>query len=247
MEIDHDGRVTLVYGGASGIGREIASTFASLGSTVVIGDIDTEGGRAAAEAIGETVEFRRTDVSSYEACTDAVEEIIADHGRLDTVVNAAAAVDSNTGKPIVEEDPAGWEPHFDVTLKGPLYGTRAALPTMIEQGHGVVLTMLSDSHQGQDPNITIYGSMKGALATFTKSVAKEVGKHGIRVNAISPGTTKVDRNAEWIEEHEEKIVESYPLGRLGRPDDHASMAAFLASDQADWVTGQTISVNGGYL
>lgn len=150
-------------------------------------------------------------------------------------------------KPFLEERPSDWDSQFDITLRGTINMTHNALAPMVDQESGSVISLISDSYQGQDPDLTVYASAKAALVTFTTSLAKEVGEHGVRVNAISPSTTKTPATEEWLEQYGDKVVQQYPLGRVGRPEDHANAAVFLASDAASWITGQTVSVNGGFL
>jgi NAD(P)-dependent dehydrogenase (short-subunit alcohol dehydrogenase family) len=166
------------------------------------------------------------------------------------LVNVAAGGLQNAkdlNQPFMDETPDNWEPHFQVTLRGPFNMTHNALPVMEENGGGAVINFASDSYQGQDPNLTAYATVKAGVVTFTKSLAKEVGEHDIRVNCISPSTTWTPSTEEWLDEYGDKVAENYPLGRLGYPEDHANAAVFLASDAADWVTGQVLSVNGGFL
>lgn len=251
MKFDFTDRSVVVFGGASGIGRGIAEGFASVGADVTIGDINEDGGQKTAETLqqehGNEVRFQKTDVSAYESCTSTIDDVVSAFGSVDVVVNAAAPTSENTSTTFEEEMPAEWERHFGVTLKGPIYGTHAGVTRMVEQESGVILNLLSESYKGQDTRRVIYGAMKAALDSFTRSLAKEVGEYDVRVNAISPAATKVGHNEEWIEKHQEAILENYPLKRVGLPEDHAKLAVFLASDHASWITGQTISVNGGYL
>lgn len=125
--------------------------------------------------------------------------------------------------------------------------THNAISAMRDDGGGAVVNFASDSYKGQDPNLTVYATAKAGVVTFTKSLAKEVGEHNVRVNCISPSTTWTPSTEDWLDEYGDKVVENYPLGRLGQPEDHADAAVFLASDAADWITGQVLSVNGGFL
>lgn len=254
--IDFTDDVVMVTAGASGIGRGMATEFAKEGADVVIADIDLESARSTAAEIrgahDREVLVSETDVSSYEDCQATVASAREELGTVDVLVNCAAG--GHTGdpdisgmtKPFLEETPVDWEPQFEVTLRGPLNATSAVLPGMVEQGSGSVISIVSDAHKGHDPGVTVYAAAKAGVATFTKSIAKEVGEHGIRVNAISPGTTRTPSSQDLVEQHGDAIVQSYPLDRLGLPEDHANMAVFLASDAADWVTGQVVSVNGGF-
>jgi len=247
--IDFADRVAVVTGGASGIGEGIAREFASEGADVVVADIDVDRGGTVAEEIeadhGVSAAAVHTDVSDLAACRATVEETLDRFGRLDVLVNGAAA--HAMTKPFVEEDEGDWAPHVEITFKGALNMTRAALPTMVEQGTGSVISIASESYKGQDPRLTVYAATKAGVVAFTSALAKEVARDGVRVNAISPSTTETPATAEWLAEYGDRVVKAHPLGRLGQPADHARAAVFLASDAADWITGQTLSVNGGYL
>lgn len=253
-KIDFTDQVAVVTGAASGIGKGIAKEFAKEGANIVIADIDVERGQEVADEIesefGVTAVIKETDISNYDACQETVEATVDEFGRLDSLVNCAAGETgdlSEMTEPFLSERPEQWDPQFDITLRGTLNMTHNALTPMVEQEAGSVISLISDSYQGQDPDLTVYAAAKAALVTFTSSLAKEVGQHGIRVNAISPSTTKTPATEEFLDKYGDRIVEQYPLGRLGRPEDHANAAVFLASDAADWITGQTLSVNGGFL
>lgn len=247
--IDFADQVAVVTGGASGIGEGIAEEFAAEGADVVVADIDDEAGQAVADGLeadhGVSATFSHTDVSDLESCQQTVETVLDGFGQVDVLVNGAAAHAETV--PFVEEDPGDWAPHIEVTLKGALNMTRAVLPSMVDRERGSVITISSESYKGQDPALTVYATAKAGLVAFTSSLAKEVGEHGVRVNAISPSTTWTPATADWLEQHGDKVAHAHPLGRLGEPVDHANAAVFLASDAADWITGQTLSVNGGYL
>lgn len=253
-QIDFHGRVAAVTGGASGIGRGIATEFAKEGADVALLDIDEEEADAAAAELmddhGITATVCVTDVSDYESCQAAADHILDEFGRIDVLANCAAGAlrtPEHMSQPFLEESPEAWEPHIHVTFKGVLNATHAVLPHMVEAGQGSVISIVSDSYLGQDPNLAVYGSAKAGIATFTKTVAKEVGEHGVRLNAISPGTTRTPSSEDFVEQYGDKIVQSYPLRRLGLPEDHANAAVFLSSDAADWITGQVLSVNGGFI
>lgn len=253
-QIDFTDDAVIVTGAASGIGRGVAEEFAGEGADVVVADIDEERGTNVADEItaeyaGEGV-FVHTDVSDYESCVKTVEDTVSAYGGVDVLVNVAAgglqdAKDLN--QPFIEETPKNWEPHFQVTLRGPMNMTHAAITEMRDAGGGSVVNFSSDSYQGQDPNLAAYATAKAGVVAFTKTIAKELGEYDIRVNAVSPSTTWTPSTQEWLDEYGEKVAESYPLGRLGYPEDHANATVFLASDAADWITGQVLSVNGGFI
>jgi len=125
--------------------------------------------------------------------------------------------------------------------------THAALSHMVDQESGCIINYASDSYKGNDPSLAVYGGAKAGNVAFTKNVAKEVGEHGIRMNVVSPGTTETPATEEWLAEYREKVLESYALNRLGKPQDIANTVAFLASDAAEWITAEVVSVNGGYI
>lgn len=253
-QIDFSGDAVVVTGSASGIGRGVAEEFADEGANVVVADIDEERGEDVAAEItdeyGGDAMFRFTDVSDHDSCVETVEDTVAEYGSLDVLVNVAAGGLQNAkdlNQPFIEETPENWEPHFQVTLKGPMNMTHAAIPEMREQGGGSVINFASDSYQGQDPNLAAYATAKAGVVAFTQTVAKELGEFDIRVNAVSPSTTWTPSTQDWLDEYGDKVAENYPLGRLGYPEDHANATVFLASDAADWITGQVLSVNGGFI
>jgi len=254
-QIDFTDSVAIVTGSASGIGKGVATEFAREGADVVIADIDDERGIDVAEEIANEhdtdTEFIYTDVSDYESCGDTVGETVDAFGSVDVLVNVAAGGlqnDKDLNQPFVDETPENWAPHIQVTLRGQLNITHNVLPQMREQDEGgAIINFASDSYHGQDPDLTMYATAKAGVVTFTKSLAKEIGEDGIRVNCISPSTTWTPSTEEWLNEYGDRVAENYPLGRLGYPEDHANVAVFLASDAADWVTGQVLSVNGGFI
>lgn len=247
-EIDFSGRTAIVTGGASGIGRQICETFAGLGANVVVADIEQGPAEEAATELesdhaGEALAVE-TDVSDYDAVTEMVETVDEEFGRIDSLVNNAGIGES---KPFVETDPELWEKIVGVCFYGTMNCTHAVLPHMMEGDGGAIVNFASDSYKGNDPGLSVYGGAKAANVSFTRTVAHEVGGEGVRVNCLSPGTTKTPATADWIEEYEEQILESYALDRIGDPTDHADAVAFLCRDAAEWITGEVLSVNGGYI
>ncbi|MFC7157581.1 SDR family NAD(P)-dependent oxidoreductase [Halomarina halobia] len=248
-EIDFSGQTAIVTGGASGIGREICDTFAALGANVAVADIEQGPAEEAASELeadhGVEAIPVETDVSSYDAVTEMVETVDEAFGRIDSLVNNAGIGES---KPFTETEPDLWEKIVGVCFYGTMNCTHAVLPHMIDQGDGgAIVNFASDSYKGNDPGLAVYGAAKAANVSLTRTVAHEVGDHGVRVNCLSPGTTKTPATADWIDEYEDRILESYALDRIGEPADHADAVAFLCSDAADWVTGEVLSVNGGYI
>lgn len=240
--------VAVVTGAAQGIGRGIVECFAASGADVAIADVDVESAEETAAEVsagfeGDAIAIE-CDVGDYDDATSMVETAIDEFGKIDYLVNNAGL---GTGTPsFVESEPSDWEVTVDVCFYGTMHCTRAVLPHMIERGEGAIVNFASDSWKGNDPGLAVYGACKAANVSFTSTVAKEVGEDGVRLNCVSPGTTRTPATADWIDEYEDSILDSYALERLGEPEDIADAVAFLCSDAASWVTGQTLSVNGGY-
>ena len=238
-----------VTGGASGIGKAVCETFAAQGANVTVADIDTEGAEDTAAALEEEYDTRaiavETDVSSYDDATEMIETTVDEFGSIDILVNNAGL--STRTSSFLDSTPEDWDRSVGVTYFGTMNCTHAALPHMIEQEGGCVINYASDSYKGNDPSLPVYGGAKAANVAFTMNVAKQVGEHGIRLNVVSPGTTETPATEDWIAEYRDKILESYALDRLGTPQDIADTVVFLASDAADWITAEVVSVNGGYI
>lgn len=248
-KVAFDGTVAAVTGGAQGIGRAICEVFAAGGADVAVADVAVDRARETADEISDAYDVETAavecDVSEYPEATAMVETVVSTLGRLDYLINNAGL---GTGEPtFMDTEPDDWDRVLGVCQYGTLNCTHAVLPHMTERGSGVIINFASDSYKGNDPGLSVYGGAKAANVSFTKTVSKEVGEEGIRVNCVSPGTTRTPATADWIDEYEEKILESYALNRLGEPEDIADAVAFLCSDAASWVTGQTLSVNGGYI
>ncbi len=242
-------QVAVVTGGAQGIGRGIVERFAESGANVAIADVQTDAAEAAASEVtgnadGDVLAVE-CDVTDYDSVTAMVETVLTEFGQIDYLVNNAGL---STGTPsFMESDPEDWDIAVDVCLYGTMHCTHAVLPHMTDRGQGVVINFASDSYKGNDPGLAVYGACKAANVSFTSTISQEVGEDGVRVNCVSPGTTWSPATEDWLDEYGEKVLESYALERLGQPADIANGVAFLCSDAASWVTGQTLSVNGGYI
>jgi NAD(P)-dependent dehydrogenase (short-subunit alcohol dehydrogenase family) len=252
-ELDLSGHKALVTGGGQGVGRGIAHAFASAGAAVVVNDFVTERAAAVVDeltALGATATAAPFDVSDYEAVLRAV----GDSG-IDIIANNAgnAGPEGFNFGPFAESEPADWNRYFAVNLFGVMNCTRAVLPGMISQGWGRVVTIVSDAGRWGEPGMAGYSAAKAGAAGFTRSLARDVGRHGITVNNIAlasiDSSGRMGEMAESSPEHQERIkkqLRSYIIRRFGRPEDVAAMATFLASPLAEWITGQTYPVNGGY-
>ena len=244
-----DERVALVTGGGSGIGRAIAERFAAEGARVIAADIvperaeDTAGRIAAAggRAIGLGIDV--ADAASVESIASAARDTV---GRVDILVNNAAV---RAGDTILDTDEATWDRSLDVVLKGAYLCSRALVPGMQSRGGGAILNIGSVNGLYAMGGAA-YSAAKAGLVSLTANMAIHFGPDGIRVNAIAPGTVRTPIWTERVAANPrifERLARWYPLGRVGEPDDIARAALFLSSDEASWITGVTLPVDGGFL
>ena len=244
MDLGLGGKVAMVTGGGSGIGEAIALRLAEEGATMVAADLDGGNAEAVAARAGPPAEGVALDISSFEQAKAAVDGVVERHGRLDVLVNCAGAWRIG---PFMDAPPEDWAFEVDTNLLGTINCTRAALDPMVAQGGGKIVNISSDAGRVGEFRQAVYSGAKAGIIGFSKAVAREVGRSGIHVNVVCPGYTKTPGTAGQIDpELEARIAKGYPLRKLGLPDDVAKMAVFLASDGASHITGQTISVSGGY-
>jgi len=259
VELSLAGKAVIVTGGANNIGRGIALAFAAEKARVLIADIDEErASRVAAEAGGE-VATQRTDVSSWDSTQAMATRAIELFGRIDVLVNCAGGT---IDRLFLEKPREEWEREVAINFWGFINCSRAVLDQMVEQRSGAVVSLSSDAGRMGEWRETVYSGTKAGIIAMSKSLAREVGSKGIRFNVVCPGFTPGKRDAggdfgegsmwsgkqgeQFPEELLEKIAKSYPLRRLGTPEDIAPAVLFLASDAASYITGQTLSVSGGY-
>lgn len=248
VEIDLAQRVAIVTGAGSGIGRETALLLARAGASVVAADINLASAEQTVgliEAQGGTGMAASVDVRDPEQAAAVAAAAVDRFGRIDVLVNNAAAWTTALFR---DQTYDNYMRDIGVTLIGTMVMTRAVYDVMREQRSGSVVNMISDGGRVGEAFLVPYGAAKAGVMGFTKGFAKEAGRYGIRCNAISPGTTKTPGAMELINKWggEEKLLPAYPLGRLGEPIDQANGILFFASDLSSWVTGQILSVSGGY-
>lgn len=248
VTIDLSGRSAIITGGGRGIGRETALLLARAGADVTIADMDEARAQAVADearALGVRALAVRADVTKFEDAQAMAQTALAAHGHVDILVNNAARW---TIKLFKDFPPQDYDNDIRVTLYGALYCSRAVLDAMIAQKYGRIVNLISDAGRIGEPYLTVYSAAKAGVAGFTKALAKEVGRYNITVNGVAPGTTHTPGAAEFIATAggEEKLAKAYPLRRLAQPIDIANTILFLASDLSSYMTGQIVSVSGGY-
>jgi 3-oxoacyl-[acyl-carrier protein] reductase len=243
---DLTGRVALVTGGGRGIGRAISVALARAGAFVVVNyrgneaaanealaEIERAGGKAATMAF---------DVADAAAVDEAVSTIVERHGSLDILVNnAGLAIDQL----LLRVKPEEIERTFSTNVSGAIYCAKAAIRPMMRKKHGRIVQLSSVVAQSGNAGQVVYGASKAALIGMTKTLAREYASRGITVNTIAPGFIETDMTADLPQAARDGILTQTPAGRIGRPEEVAAAVLFLASDEASYVTGQTLGVNGG--
>jgi 2-hydroxycyclohexanecarboxyl-CoA dehydrogenase len=231
------GRRAFVTGGGSGIGAAIAERLVADGADVVIGDIDLDAAKGQAEAIGATaVHLDVTDPASAQAA-------IGDAGPFDVLVNNAGI--DHAGHFFGDVTPEQWRRILAVNLEGVFACTQAALPAMQQAGWGRIVNMASEAGRMGAKADAVYAATKGAVIAFTKSIAMENARYGITVNAVAPGPIDTPLLRKMPEKAVDIVLASTLLRRLGQPEEVAAMVAFLASEEAAFITGETMAVSGG--
>ncbi len=241
-----DGKTALVTGAASGIGKCIAETYAREGARVALADVDIDAARAAARAIGNTAIAIRCDVTQKADFAAAVEETVAAFGALDILVNNAGVTHIN--KPMLEIDEADFDRTFAVNVKGVFLGCQAVVPVFRRQGHGLIINIGSTAAIRPRPGTSAYAGTKGAVHTLTKGLAAELAPDRIRVCAIAPVATETPLLPSFLGPapgQRERFIATVPLGRLAVVQDVANTALFLASSDAEFLTGNIVEVDGG--
>ncbi|MEM2319182.1 MAG: SDR family oxidoreductase [Candidatus Bathyarchaeia archaeon] len=241
-----NGKVVVVTGGASGIGKAICKLFAAEGARLVVGDINEEKGRQVVREINDAgghAIFIHADVSKYDDVKALVESAVKAFGRVDIMVNNAGVL---LGPYLLHETPLQvLDKSLDINVKGVFYGMKCVIPYMLRQGGGVIINMASGMGIVGSPGLSCYCASKGAVIQLTKVAAIEYAKQGIRVVAIAPGPTDTPLLEGLLRENPNMVKARVPLGRLASPEEIARVALFLATENASYITGSAVIVDGG--
>jgi len=249
MDFGVEGKIAIVTGGASGIGRGVSEAFASSGIKVALTYFESEAGAketvAGIESAGGEALAIKADLTKEEDAARVVAETVARFGRVDIVVANSGGLLKRA--PLVETTLEFWNEVFAVNVVSTFLICKAALPELIKAGGGSIVTMSSmAAHDGGGPNAVHYGAAKGAVHTFTKGLAKQVAPHNIRVNSVAPGLIGTQFHDEFnTPEGRAATVARTPIQREGTPEDVAASILFLASPRSSFITGETIQINGG--
>ena len=241
-------KVAIITGSARGIGRAIAEEYASNGAKVVISDIIQDKAEETANEIKakynvDTLAIK-ADVSKYEDVEILVNQTIEKFGKIDIIVNNAGITRDNLIMRMSEQE---WDLVIDINLKGVFNCTKAVSRPMMKQRYGKIINITSVVGEMGNPGQINYSASKAGVIGMTKTTAKELGSRGIRVNAIAPGFIVSEMTDKMTDQAKESLMKLIPMGELGKPADVAKAAVFLASDMADYITGQVINVCGGMV
>jgi len=247
MDLGLNGRVALVTGAARDVGREIALTLAAEGAAVavnyrssgaeadaLVGEIGAKGGMAKAY---------QADVGDFAAVQAMVAAVVKDFGGLNILINNAGLA---LRRRFVETTPEDWRRQIDTCLYGAIHCCHAAAPHLEAGRNGRIVSVIGDSSRVGESGLAIVAAARAGVVALMKSLARELGRSGTTANTVSLGLVETAHDRSWVEENREKLVRLYPVRRLGLPDDVAPMVALLASPRAGWVTGQVLSISGGY-
>jgi 2-hydroxycyclohexanecarboxyl-CoA dehydrogenase len=238
-------RVAFVTGAARGIGRAIAARLVEEGAQVAIADLDAQGAARTAAELGKQAHAVRIDVADSASVRAAVGDALSHFGRIDALVNNAGW---DKMEPFIQSSESTWDKVLAINLRGPIAVTRAVLDGMIERRAGWIVSISSDAGRVGSSGEVVYSAAKAGVIGFSKALAREVARYGIHVNVVCPGPTNTPLLAEVGADNPslvQALAKSVPFRRIGEPDDIAGAVAFLLSDDAAYITGQTLSVSGG--
>jgi 3-oxoacyl-[acyl-carrier protein] reductase len=247
MDLDLKGKIALVTGAASGVGREIAHALAAEGATVavnyrssakeaeaLVGAIAGKGGKAKAY---------QADVADFGAVKAMTDAIVRDFGTVNILINNAGVA---LRKRFVETTPDDWHKQIDICLYGAIHCCHALAPHFEKAGNGRIVALIGDSSRVGESGLSIVAAARGGVIALMKSLAREFGRNGTTANTVSLGLVETDHDKAWLDANREKLVKFYPVRRLGLASDVAPMVTMLASPKSGWITGQVLSVSGGF-
>lgn len=248
MDLNLKGRVALVTGAGRDVGREIAIVLGAEGALVAVNYNNSE--KEASEVVGE-IEKRggkakayRANIANYDEVRKMVEQTAKDFGGLDILVNNAGYVKNQK---FTDTGPSDWKSQLDVCLYGAIHCCHAAAAHINARKHGRIISLSGDSSRVGESGLAMAAAGRAGVIALMKSLAKEFGRFNTTANAVSLGLVETSHsNKAWLDENRDKILRQYAIRRLGKPGDIGGTVAFLASDHASWITGQVLSINGGF-
>jgi len=247
MDMQLKARVALVTGGTRDVGREIALSLAAEGAVVAVNYRHSADEASAVvadiRAMGGKANSYQADLADRASVADMVQKIVTEFGGLNILVNNAGLA---IRKPFKDTTPEEWRSQIDVNLLGAIHLCHAAVPHLEQGGNGRIIAIVGDSSRVGESGLSIVGAARAGVIALMKSLARELGRAGITANTVSLGLVETGHDPEWLNANREKLVRFYPVRRLGRPDDIAPTVTLLASPCSGWITGQVISVSGGY-
>ena len=247
MDLGLNGKVALVTGAASGVGREIALNLSAEGAIVAVSyrssgdDVDALIGEIAAR--GGTAKGYQADVADFAAVKAMVDAIVKDLGGLNILINNAGLA---LRKRFLDTTPEDWRRQIDACLYGAIHCCYAAAPHLNAAGNGRIVSIIGDSSRIGESGLAIVAAARAGVVALMKSLAREFARSGTTANTVSLGLVETDHDKGWVEANRERLVQLYPLRRLGLASDVAPMVAMLVSARSAWITGQVLSISGGY-
>ena len=247
MDLQLKGKIALVTGAASGVGREIVESLAREGASVAINyrssGKEAEELAAAIAAKGGRAKAYQSDVADFAAVRTMVDAVVKDFGGLNILINNAGLAKRQR---FVETTPADWHSQIDACLYGAIHCCHAAAPHLDAAKNGRIISLIGDSSRIGESGLSIVAAARAGVVALMKSLAREFGRSGTTANTISLGLVETAHDKDWVEANREKLEKLYPLRRLGMPEDIAPMVSLLASPHSGWITGQVLSISGGF-